>query len=192
MLVIDSEGKYRKMLNDVEVLFSAQEVQKRVKEMGTEITRDYQGEELLVAGILKGAFIFMADLVRNIDGMVNIDFMDVSSYGASTETSGEVRIMKDLEGSIEGRHVLIVEDIVDTGLTLHYILSVLRQRNPKSLEVCTLLDKPSRRQSEVVAKYKGFAIPDKFVVGYGLDYAERYRNLPGVYVLKPEIYSNKA
>lgn len=179
------------MLNDVEVLFSAQEVQKRVKEMGNQITRDYQGEELLVAGILKGAFIFMADLVRNIDGMVNIDFMDVSSYGASTETSGEVRIMKDLEGSIEGRHVLIVEDIVDTGLTLHYILSVLRQRNPKSLEVCTLLDKPSRRQSEVVAKYKGFAIPDKFVVGYGLDYAERYRNLPGVYVLKPEIYSKR-
>jgi hypoxanthine phosphoribosyltransferase len=192
LLAIDREGKYRKMLNDVEVLFSAEEVQKRVKEMGAEITRDYQGEELLVAGILKGAFIFMADLVRNIDGMVNIDFMDVSSYGASTETSGEVRIMKDLEGSIEGRHVLIVEDIVDTGLTLHYILSVLRQRNPKSLEVCTLLDKPSRRQSEVVAKYKGFAIPDKFVVGYGLDYAERYRNLPGVYVLKPEIYNKKA
>ncbi|MGE5455186.1 MAG: hypoxanthine phosphoribosyltransferase [Methylocystaceae bacterium] len=176
------------MLNDVEVLFTAEEIEKRVKELGQQITHDYQGEELLVACILKGAFMFMSDLVRAIDGMVNLDFMDVSSYGASTETSGEVRIMKDLEVAIEGRHVLIVEDIIDTGLTLQYILSMLKQRNPKSLEVCTLLDKPSRRQSDVVAKYNGFSIPDKFVVGYGLDYAERYRNLPGVYVLKPEVY----
>ncbi|MGE5381049.1 MAG: hypoxanthine phosphoribosyltransferase [Methylocystaceae bacterium] len=177
------------MLNDVDVLISAEKIKEKVKELGAQITRDYQGEELLVVCILKGAFIFMSDLVRAIDGVVNVDFMDVSSYGASTQTSGEVRIMKDLEGSIEGRHVLIVEDIIDTGLTLQYILSILKQRNPKSLGVCTLLDKPSRRQSDVIPQYCGFTIPDEFAVGYGLDYAERYRNLPGVYILKPEVYS---
>lgn len=176
------------MWNDVELMISAEEIRERVLKMGAEITRDYKGEEILIVGILKGSFVFMADLIRAIDGPVHVDFMDVSSYGASTETSGEVRILKDLDVSIEGRHVLVVEDIIDTGLTLKYILSLLQKRHPKSLNVCTLLDKPSRRQTDVVAKYNGFAIPDRFVVGYGLDYAERYRNLPGVYVLKPEIY----
>jgi len=177
-----------KMLNDVDVLFSAAEVQERVKELGAQITRDYQGEELLVVGILKGAFMFMADLVRAINGPVAIDFMDVSSYGVSAETSGEVRIMKDLDVSLENRHVLIVEDIVDTGLTLKFILEILQKRKPQSLKVCTLLDKPSRRRVEVVPYYNGFTIDDHFIVGYGIDYAERYRNLDGVYILKPEVY----
>lgn len=176
------------MLNDVEVLFTADEVQRRVMELGAQITGDYQGEELLVVGILKGAFMFMADLVRSISGPVAIDFMDVSSYGVSSETSGEVRIMKDLDVSLEDRHVLIVEDIVDTGLTLKFILEILQKRKPKSLKVCTLLDKPSRRRVEVVPDYNGFTIEDHFIVGYGIDYAERYRNLAEVAILKPEVY----
>jgi len=176
------------MLNDVEVLFTADEVQNRVKELGGQIAGDYHGEELLVVGILKGAFMFMADLVRAINGPVAIDFMDVSSYGASSETSGEVRIMKDLDVSLEDRHVLIVEDIVDTGLTLKFILEILQKRKPRSLKVCTLLDKPSRRRVEVVPDYNGFTVEDYFIVGYGIDYAERYRNLSAVCILKPEAY----
>ncbi|MGE5372084.1 MAG: hypoxanthine phosphoribosyltransferase [Solirubrobacterales bacterium] len=174
------------MIDDVEVLFTETEIRAKVQELGRRITADYQGEELLVVGILKGAFVFMADLVRCIGLPVTMDFMDLSSYGASDHSSGEVRILKDLEQPIEGRHVLIVEDIIDTGVTLKYILEILQRRQPKSLKICTFLDKPSRRKSDVVSDYNGFSIPDHFVVGYGLDYAEKYRNLAGVYKLKPE------
>jgi len=175
------------MMNDeLEVLLTEDKIKERVKELAQKISKDFAGEPLLVVGILKGAFIFMADLVRNLEMPVVIDFMDVSSYGYSTESSGEVRIMKDLEVPIEGKNVLIVEDIVDTGLTLQYIVSILKKRHPKSLRICAFLDKPSRRKTDVVPDYCGFVIPDKFVVGYGLDCAERYRNLPWVAVLKQQ------
>jgi len=172
----------------VEVLFDREEVMARVKELGQEITNDYQGKDLLVIGILKGAFIFMADLVREIDLPLEIDFMDVSSYGVSTVSSGEVRIIKDLDYSIKEKDVLIIEDIVDTGLTLHYIKEILKKRGPRSIKICCLLDKPSRRRAEIIPEYVGFTIPDKFIVGYGLDYAEQYRNYPAVCVLKPSVY----
>lgn len=177
------------MLKDVErVLLSRAELQRRVEELGQEITADYQGKKLLVVGILKGALIFMSDLVRNIDTTVVFDFMVVSSYGSSSHSSGAVQILKDLERSIEGWHVLIVEDIIDTGLTLKYLVANLKSRHPQSVKICTLLDKPERRKTEVHVDYNGFAIPDEFVVGYGLDYNENYRNLPDVHVLKPEVY----
>lgn len=175
-------------LKQVEVLFDREEVMARVKELGQEITNDYQGKDLLVIGILKGAFIFMADLVREIDLPLEIDFMDVSSYGVSTVSSGEVRIIKDLDYSIKEKDVLIIEDIVDTGLTLHYIKEILKKRGPRSIKICCLLDKPSRRRAEIIPEYVGFTIPDKFIVGYGLDYAEQYRNYPAVCVLKPSVY----
>jgi hypoxanthine phosphoribosyltransferase len=175
-------------LDEVDVLYSEEEVKQVVQRIGQEITKDYAGEDLLVVGILKGAFIFMADLVRQIDARVRVDFMDVSSYGSSTVSSGEVRIMKDLEYSIEGKNVLIVEDIVDTGLTLFYITEILKKRGPKSVKVCCLLDKPSRRKSPIHPDYVGYIIPDKFVVGYGLDYAELYRDYPAICVLKPSVY----
>ncbi len=168
------------------ILLLEEEIRTRVAELGAEISRDYAGEELLVVGILKGAMIFLADLVRNITVPVCFDFMAVSSYGSSTKSSGAVRILKDLDSGIEGRHVLIVEDIVDTGLTLNYLVDNLKARGPVSLKICTLLDKPSRRVAPVEIHYNGFIIPDEFVVGYGLDYKERYRNLPYVMVLKPE------
>lgn len=174
-----------------EILFSEEEIKVKVKELGDAISKDYQGKDLLVIGILKGAVIFMADLVRNLSINASIDFMAVSSYGASTESSGVVRILKDLEQSIEGKNILIVEDIIDTGLTLKYLLENLKSRNPASIKVCTLLDKPSRRSVDVKANYNGFSIPDEFVVGYGLDYDEKYRNVPFVFVLKPEVYSGK-
>jgi len=172
----------------VEVLYSREELRQKVVEMGKQISNDYKGQELLVVGILKGAFIFMADLVREINIPLEVDFMDVSSYGLSTSSSGEVRIIKDLEYSIQDKDVLIVEDIVDTGLTLKYIGEILKSRNPRSLKICCLLDKPSRRKIDIVPDYVGYSIPDKFVVGYGLDYAEQYRNYPEVYVLKPSVY----
>ncbi|MBC7074731.1 MAG: hypoxanthine phosphoribosyltransferase [Syntrophomonadaceae bacterium] len=172
----------------MEVLFDRSELRKKVAEMGQQITKDYSGRELLVVGILKGAFIFMADLIREIDVPIEVDFMDVSSYGLSTSSSGEVRIIKDLEYSIQDKDVLIVEDIVDTGLTLKYITEILRNRNPRSLKICCLLDKPSRRKADISPDYVGYIIPDKFVVGYGLDYAEQYRNYPDVYILKPSVY----
>jgi len=175
-------------LDEVDVLYTAQEIASRVKAMGEAISLDYSGESLLVVGILKGAFIFMADLIREINVPVQIDFMDVSSYGVSTISSGEVRIMKDLDDSIEGKNVLIVEDIVDTGLTLHYISEILRKRRPKSIKIACLLDKPSRRKSSIHPDYIGFSIPDEFVVGYGLDYAEKYREYPAVCILKPSVY----
>jgi hypoxanthine phosphoribosyltransferase len=173
---------------DVEILLSEEEIRTKVQELGRQITSDYNGEEVLVVGILKGAFVFMADLIRQIDLPIQIDFMDTSSYGASTVSSGEVRIMKDLEESIEGKNVLIVEDIIDTGLTLKYIKENLMQRKPLSLKICCLLDKPSRRKSDIKPDYIGYQIEDHFVVGMGLDYAERYRNYPAVGILNPAVY----
>ncbi|MEN6327419.1 MAG: hypoxanthine phosphoribosyltransferase [Syntrophomonas sp.] len=174
----------------VEVLFDRATLREKVAELGKQISKDYQGRDLLVVGILKGAFIFMADLIREIDVPVELDFMDVSSYGLSTSSSGEVRIVKDLEYSIKDRDVLIVEDIVDTGLTLKYISEVLKNRNPRSIKIACLLDKPSRRKAEIYPDYVGYSIPDKFVVGYGLDYAEQYRHYPAVCILKPAVYEN--
>lgn len=171
-----------------EILISEEEIRAKVKELGQQISRDYAGQDLLLIGILRGAMLFMSDLMREIDIPVNIDFMVVSSYGSGTTTSGEVRVLKDLDRGIEGRNVLLIEDIVDTGLTLNYLTKYLANRHPKSLKVCTLLNKPSRRRVEVKVDYNGFIIPDKFVVGYGLDYNEYYRNLPYIGVLKPEIY----
>src|SRR5688572_8067699 len=166
-----------------EILVQADDLQRRVKELGAEISRDYAGKELLLIGVLKGAVFFLSDLMRQIDVPCTVDFMAVASYGDATESSGVVRILKDLDAAIEERHVLIVEDIVDSGLTLEYLMRNLRNRGPASLEVCALLTKPARRRTEVRAKYIGFEIPDKFVIGYGLDHAERYRSLPYVAAL---------
>ncbi len=177
------------MYEDVaRVLISEEELQRRVRELAQQIEADYQGKDLLLVGLLKGAVHFMVDLTRAMKRPVAIDFMAVSSYGASTESSGIVRILKDLDESIEGKHVLIVEDIVDTGLTLKYILEMLRRRGPASLRVCALLNKKERRLVDVPLDYVGFDIPNEFVVGYGLDFRQVYRNLPFVAVLKPEVY----
>ncbi len=165
------------------LLISEQEIQDKVSELAGQITKDYQDDEFLAVCVLKGSFVFAADLLRHVEVPNTIEFLAVSSYGASTESSGIIRILKDLDTSIEGKNVLIIEDIVDTGLTLNYLLKTLKTRKPASLKICTLLDKPDRRQVELSADYVGFKIPDKFVVGYGLDYAEYYRNLSGVYVL---------
>lgn len=178
------------MRNDIkEVLLTEEEIQARIKELGEEITKDYKGKNLFVVGILKGAIIFMAELSKNIDLPIMIDFMAVSSYGESAKSTGEVRINKDLDFSVEGKDVLIVEDIIDTGLTLSYLTDNLKKRGANSVKIVTLLDKPDRRNVEVKIDYLGFSIPDEFVVGYGLDYAENYRNLPFVGALKEEIYS---
>src|SRR5215203_1392545 len=166
------------------VLFSEDEIRERIKAMGAEITRDYAGRNPLLIGVLKGACFFLSDLLRSIDTRLGIEFMAISSYGSSTRTSGEVRIMKDLDVPIEGRHILVVEDIVDTGLTLSYLLANLKSRGAASVKLAALLDKHERRQKEVQIDYLGFQIPDEFVVGYGLDFAERYRNLPFIAVLK--------
>ncbi len=168
----------------ISVLISQQELQKRVKELADEISADYAGRDLLLIGVLKGSFVFLADLMRNMDHHITVDFMGTSSYGDSTKSSGEVRITKDLEKSVAGRHVLLVEDIVDSGLTLRYLLDTLRTRQPASLKVCALLDKPARRSVRVSLDYYGFIIPNAFVVGYGLDYDERFRGLPYVGVLE--------
>lgn len=159
-------------------LLSEEQIRTRVKEMGQQISRDFAGQQVLIIGILKGAFVFCADLARNLDVATQVDFMAVSSYGNTTESSGVIRIVKDLETPVEGRHVLLVEDIVDSGLTLKYLKEYLSHQNPASLKVAVLLDKPSRRKTEVAVDYIGFAIPDEFIVGYGIDYAEQYRNLP--------------
>lgn len=171
------------------VLIGESEIKQRVEELGAAISRDYAGQEPIVVGILKGAMIFMADLVRALDIPARLDFMVVSSYGATSKSSGVVRILKDLEQSVEGRHVIIVEDIVDSGLTLNYLAANLKSRGPASLKICTLLDKPDRRKVDVQLDYNGFVIPDEFVVGYGLDYNENYRNLREIIVLKRELYS---
>jgi hypoxanthine phosphoribosyltransferase len=168
---------------DNEILLGPGEIKSKVKELGARITADYQGKQLLVVGILKGAFMFMADLIRTIEIPLYVDFMDVTSYGQSTMSSGVVRIMKDLETEIEGKDVLIVEDIIDTGLTLKYIRDNLLARKPASVRICTFLDKPSRREVEIAPDYNGFSIPDLFVVGYGLDFAEQHRQHPYVCIL---------
>lgn len=178
------------MREDVaKILITEEEIQRRVRELARQIERDYEGKDLLMVGLLKGAVTFMVDLTRAMQRPVAVDFMAVSSYGSSTESSGIVRILKDLDESIEGRHVLIVEDIVDTGLTLRYILEVLRQRGPASLRVCALLNKKERRLVDVPLDYVGFDVPNEFVVGYGLDFRQIYRNLPFIGVLKPEVYA---
>jgi hypoxanthine phosphoribosyltransferase len=166
-----------------EVLVTAEDLQRRVLELGEEISRDYADRPLLLVGVLKGAVFFLSDLMRFIDIPVEVDFMAVASYGSATDSSGVVRILKDLDASIEDRDVLIVEDIVDSGLTLQYLLRNLGSRNPRTLEVCALLTKPERRKVDLPTRYVGFEIPDRFVVGYGLDYAERHRNLPFVAAL---------
>lgn len=177
------------MLDDIkEVLIETEQLAERVRELGEEISEDYAGKEILMIGVLRGAVIFMADLARAISVPVAIDFMAVSSYGASTTSSGIVRILKDLDEELDGKHVLIVEDIIDSGLTLNYLVENLKARKPASVKLCTLLNKPSRRKAPVHVDYNGFTIPDYFVVGYGLDYAEKYRNLPFIGVLKPEAY----
>jgi hypoxanthine phosphoribosyltransferase len=176
--------------DDIErIILTEDEVQQRVRELGAQIAADYEGSSLLLVAVLRGASLFVADLARAIDGPVEIDFMAVSSYGSQTKSSGVVRIIKDLDEVIDGRHVLVVEDILDTGLTLKYLLRNLASRKPASLEVVTLLSKPGKQRVPIDCRYVGFAIPDEFVVGYGLDYAEKYRNLPYIGVLKPEVYS---
>ena len=166
-----------------EVLVCADDLSRRVAELGAEISRDYAGRELVMIGVLKGAVLFIADLMRELTVPCEVDFMAVSSYGSATDSSGVVRILKDLDASIEGRDVLLVEDIVDSGLTLHYLLKNLRARDPGSLEVCALLTKPERRRVDLPIRYVGFEIPNRFAIGYGLDHAQRYRNLPFVAAL---------
>jgi hypoxanthine phosphoribosyltransferase len=169
-----------------EILIEEDVLQTRIHELGREISSDYAGRELLLVGVLKGAVFFMADLMRSIAVPCEIDFMAISSYGASTDSSGVVRILKDLDINIEGRHVLVVEDIIDSGLTLSYLMRNLESREPATLEVCALLTKPDRREMEVPVRYIGFEIPNRFVIGYGLDFGERYRNLPYVAVLSDD------
>ncbi|ABR32289.1 MULTISPECIES: hypoxanthine phosphoribosyltransferase [Clostridium] len=171
-----------------EILYSEEILSKRIKELASEISTDYRGKDLLIVGILKGSVIFAAELIKNISIKCEIDFMAVSSYGSSTETSGVVRILKDLDNSIEGKDILVVEDIVDTGVTLTYLLKYLKARKANSIEIVALLNKQARRKSDLDVKYIGFEVPDGFIVGYGIDYAEKYRNLPFIGILKPEVY----
>ena len=171
-----------------EVLLDAETIAARVAELGAELSADYGGRDPMMVSVLKGALVFLADLMRTMDTASSIELRELSSYGAGTESSGQVRILKDLSRSIEGRDVVVVEDIIDTGLTLNYLLRYLEDRGPASLRVCCLLDKPARRLAEIPIDYRGFTIPDRFVVGYGLDFNERYRNLPYIGVLKPSVY----
>jgi hypoxanthine phosphoribosyltransferase len=170
-----------------EILIEEGPLQARIAELGAEISREYDGRDLLLVGVLKGAVFFMADLMRELTIPCEIDFMAISSYGAATDSSGVVRILKDLDANIAGRDVLVVEDIIDSGLTLSYLMRSLKARKPASLEICALLTKPERREIDVPVKFVGFEIPNKFVIGYGLDFAERYRNLPYVAVLHPDL-----
>ncbi len=181
------------MQEDIEeVLITEEELGAKVAELGRQIARDYHGKNLLLLGTLKGAVPFIADLARNIHLPLEIDYMAVASYGDATRSSGVVRIIKDLEGPINQKHVLIIEDIIDSGLTLHYLIDMLKRRNPLSLGICALLNKVRERDKQVELDYIGFSIPDRFVVGYGLDYAQRYRNLPYIGVLKPSVYQETA
>ena len=176
---------------DIEsVMISEEQINERVRQLGAEISADYQGQTVLLVAVLRGAAIFLADLSRAMTVPVELDFMAVSSYGSSTKSSGVVRILKDLDEQIEGRNVLVVEDILDTGLTLKYLLKNLASRKPASLEVVTLLNKQGKQRVPISCKYSGFSVPDEFVVGYGLDFAERYRNLPYIGVLKPSAYQD--
>ena len=170
-----------------EILIDEDDLQRRIADLGEEISADYRGRDLLLLGVLKGAVFFMSDLMRRLTIPCEIDFMAISSYGASTDSSGVVRILKDLDINIEGRHVLVVEDIIDSGLTLSYLMRMLESREPASLEICALLTKPERREIDVDVRYTGFEIPNRFVIGYGLDFAERYRNLPYVAVLHADL-----
>lgn len=177
------------MLNQIkETLISEEAIALKVSEIAAQITKDYDGKPLLIIGVLKGANVFVSDLIRKIQIPMILDFMSISSYGASTESSGAVKILKDLDEDIKGMHVVVVEDIIDTGLTLSYLSKNLESRGALSIALCTLLDKPERRKVHINVKYKGFDIPDEFVVGYGIDFAEKYRNLPFVGILKPEAY----
>lgn len=180
------------MKQDIEkVLLSEEEIAAKVKELGAQIAKDYADKNPLIVSVLRGSFIFMADLVRAIDVPCTVDFMSVSSYGSGTTSSGEVKITKDFDVSIEGRHLIIVEDILDSGRTLSYLMKTLKARGAASIALCTFLDKPERRVVPVEVAYKGFTVPDAFIVGYGLDYDQRYRNLPYVGVLKPSVYEGK-
>ncbi len=181
------------MHDDIErVVFTEEELKARVKELGEKISADYKDakETVFCVGILKGAVVFYTDLVRSISIPVQFDFMIASSYGNATSTTGSVKLLKDLDYDIEGKHVIIIEDIIDSGTTMHYLLRILQERRPKSIKLCALLSKPSRRTTDVDIDYLGAEVPDEFLVGYGLDYAEVYRNLPYIGVLKPEIYQN--
>lgn len=171
--------------DNIETLLSASEIQRRVTEMGRQISQDYAGKDVVVVGVLTGSVMFLADLIRHIELPLELDFVATSSYGQATKTSGEVRLVKDLGHPVLGKHVIVAEDIIDTGLTLRYLLETLQARQPASIACCVLLDKPSRRQVQVPVQYRGFEIEDRFVVGYGLDYAGRYRNLPYIGVLNP-------
>lgn len=180
------------MKQDIEkVLLSEEEIAAKVKELGAQIAKDYADKNPLIVSVLRGSFVFMADLVRAIDVPCTVDFMSVSSYGSSTTSSGEVKITKDFDVSIESRHLIIVEDILDSGRTLSYLMKTLKARGAASIALCTFLDKPERRVVPVEVAYKGFTVPDAFIVGYGLDYDQRYRNLPYVGVLKPSVYEGK-
>lgn len=180
------------MHQDVEhILYTEEELRSRVKDLGAQITADYAGKQPMLISILRGSYIFMADLTRAIHLPVTVDFMAVSSYGAGTVSSGQVEIKKDLSDTIEGRDLIIVEDILDSGNTLHYLMKVLQARKPASIRICTLMDKPDRRTKPITADYVGFTIPDAFIVGYGLDYDEKYRNLPYVGILKPSVYEKR-
>ena len=177
------------MHDDVEeILLSEEQIRERVAELGMQLATDYAGRFPVLVSVLKGSFIFLSDLVRSMPVPLSVDLMELSSYGASTESSGQVRILKDLSGPITGRDVIVVEDIIDTGLTLNYLLKYLRDRSPSSVTICCLLDKPARRLADIQIDYRGFTIPDRFVIGYGLDYDERYRNLPYIGVLRPSVY----
>lgn len=176
--------------NDIqEILFTEEQLKNRVGEIARQIESDYAGKEVMFIGILRGSFVFMADLCRAVELPCTLDFMSVSSYGSGTTSSGQIQIIKDLSEDITGRHVIVVEDILDSGNTLSYLLNILEHRHPASVRLCALLDKPERRVKPVELHYSGFSIPDAFVVGYGLDYAEKYRNLPYIGILKPEVYS---
>jgi hypoxanthine phosphoribosyltransferase len=178
---------YSYMTEDIqEVLLTAEQIQQRVRELGEAISQDYAGQDILLVGVLKGVMFFMADLLRSVTIPVEVDFMAVSSYSPETRSKGVVRLVKDLETPLAGRHVLFVEDVIDTGLTLGYLLRTLQARGPESLEVCVLFNKPKHRLIDIPVKYTGIDLPDRFVVGYGLDHRERYRNLPFVALLKPE------
>jgi len=177
------------VFEDIEkVLFSEEDIKKKVRELGGKISKDYKGKDLLLISVLRGGVVFLADLIRHISIPVSVDFMAISSYGSTTESLGVVKLLKDLEESIDKKHVLVVEDIIDTGLTLNYLLRNLQSRHPASLKVCALLDKSVRRIVDIPIDYKGFDVPDVFVVGYGLDYEQKYRNLPFIGILKPEVY----
>ena len=180
------------MKNDIqEVLFSEQQLADKVAELGARISADYAGKDPLIVSVLKGSYVFMADLTRRISIPCNVDFMAVSSYGAGTKTTGEVQIIKDIGSKIDGRHLIIVENILDSGVTLSFLMKVLKARGAASIRLCTLLSKPERRKVDVPVDYLGFEIPDAFVVGYGLDYAEKYRNLPYIGILKPSVYGGE-